>query len=81
MNHIDNEDSRSVLIKAWSSVKYANNILGRYVDLEIRSFWKPWFSRVASFSKPSDDPSRPKINELLELGVHRFHFDWPSAMQ
>ena len=62
MNYIDNEASRSALVKAWSSVKFANNILGKYVGLELKAAWKPWFSRVASFSNPSDDPSRLKID-------------------
>ena len=81
VSYIDNEASRSALIKAWSNVKYANNIIGRYVDLEMKAFWKPWFSRVASFSNPSDDPSRLQIEELVQSGVQRFHFDWQSEIQ
>ena len=81
VSYIDNEASRSALVKAWSSVKYANNIIGKYVELEMQYFWKPWFSRVASFSNPSDDPSRLKVSELLDAGVQRFQFDWTSAMQ
>ena len=75
VNYIDNEASRSALIKAWSSVRYANNIIGNYVELERKSPWKPWFSRVASFSNPRDDPSR------LKIGCAEIFFDWPSAMQ
>ena len=81
VNYVDNEASRSALVKAWSSVKYANNIIGRYVEMEMQYFWKPWFSRVASFSNPSDAPSRLEIRELLESGVQRFHFDWTSEVQ
>ena len=81
VNYVDNEASRSALVKAWSSVKYANNIIGRYVEMEMQYFWKPWFSRVASFSNPSDAPSRLETSELLESGVQRFHFDWLSEVQ
>ena len=81
VNNIDNEASSSALVKAWSSVKYANNIIGKYVELEMQYFGKPWFSRVASCSNPSDDPSRLKVSELLNAGVQRFQFDWTSAMQ
>ena len=56
-------------------------LLGRYVDLEMKHFWKPWFSRVSSFSNPSDDPSRLVIKELVESGVQRFHFDWSSEIR
>ncbi len=37
VNYIDNEASRSALTKAWSHVKFANNILGKFVDLEMTS--------------------------------------------
>ena len=76
VSYIDNEASRSALVKAWSSVRFANNIIGQYVELELKAAWKPWFSRVASYSNPSDDPSRLKIDQLVALGVRRFHFDW-----
>ena len=58
VNYIDNEASRSALTKAWSNVKFANNIIGKFVELAMASSWKPWFSRVPTHSNPSDDPSR-----------------------
>ena len=61
------------------------------VDLELKAAWKPWFSRVASFSNPSDDPSRLKIDHLLSLGargtkisfllaIRNFTFGWRRAL-
>ena len=76
VNYIDNEASRSALIKAWSGIKHADAILAVYVDLELKAVWKPWFSRVASFSNPSDDPSRLKYDHLIAAGVKRFFCDW-----
>ena len=50
VNYIDNEASRSALTKAWSNVKFANNIIGKFVELEMSSSWKPWFSRVPTLA-------------------------------
>ena len=72
VNYIDHEASRAALTKACSHVKYTNNILGKFVDLEMTSSWKPWFSRVLTYSNPSDDPSRLKVGELVESGVKRY---------
>ena len=76
VNYIDNEASRSALTKAWSHVKFANNILGKFVDLEMTSSWKPWFSRVPTYSNPSADPSRLKVSELTNSGVKRRFCSW-----
>ena len=76
VNYIDNEASRSALTKAWSHVKFANNILGKFVELEMLSSWKPWFSRVPTHSNPSDAPSRLQIAELASSGVKRFSCEW-----
>ena len=80
VNYIDNEASRSALTKAWSNVKFANNIIGKFVELEMESSWKPWFSRVPTHSNPSDDPSRLKIDELVQSGVKRFSCDWQTLI-
>ena len=70
VNYIDNEASRSALTKAWSHVKFANNILEKFVELEMLSSWKPWFSRVPTHSNPSDAPSRLQIAELPRGSNH-----------
>ena len=80
VNYIDNEASRSALTKAWSHVKFANNILGKFVELEMLSSWKPWFSRVPTHSNPSDAPSRLQIAELVNSGVKRFSCEWQTVL-
>ena len=80
VNYIDNEASRSALTKAWSNVKFANNIIGKFVELEMSSSWKPWFSRVPTHSNPSDDPSRLKIDELVNCGAKRFSCEWQTLI-
>ena len=62
VSFIDNEASRSALIKAWSDISLANNILRLYVDEEMACGWKPWFGRVPSHSNPADEPSRLQID-------------------
>ena len=69
VSFVDNEASRAALIKAWSDVPAANNILRLYVDDEMEHGWKPWFGRVPSHSNPADDPSRLIIDGLLKLNV------------
>ena len=80
VSFIDNEASRAALIKAWSDVPAANNILRLYVDDEMEHGWKPWFGRVPSHSNPADDPSRLIIDGLLKLNVERIIFDWKSIL-
>ena len=80
VNYIDNEASRSALTKAWSHVKFANNILGKFVELEMLSSWKPWFSRVPTHSNPSDAPSRLQVAELVNSGVKRFSCEWQTVL-
>ena len=80
VNYIDSEASRSAFTKAWSHVKFANNLLGKFVALEMASSWKPWFSRVPTYSNPSDDPSRLKVAELVNSGVKRFSCDWQTLV-
>ena len=61
-------------------MKYANHIFGKFVDLEMASSWKPWFSRVPTHSNPSDDLSRLKISELVNSGVKRYFCDWQTLL-
>ena len=77
VNYIDNEASWSALTKAWSNVRFANNILGKFFDLEMAL---SWFSRVPTHSNPSDDPSRLKIAELVNSGVKRFFCEWQTLI-
>ena len=67
VNYVDNEASRSALIEAWSSVRYANNIIGKYFELERKSSWKPWFSRVASFSNP-------RVQEMIRADLRLMNY-------
>lgn len=76
---IDNEASRSGLIKAWSNISFANNIIRLYVDDELEHGWKPWFGRVPTHSNPADDPSRLVIDHLLQAGVRRTSFCWDEV--
>lgn len=80
VSFVDNEASRAALIKAWSDVPAANNILRLYVDDEMEHGWKPWFGRVPSHSNPADDPSRLIIDGLLKLNVERIIFDRKSVL-
>lgn len=76
VSFIDNEASRAALIKAWSDVSLANNILRLYVDEEMSCGWRPWFGRVPSHSNPADDPSRLDTGALEKQGVPRVRVDW-----
>ena len=80
VSFIDNEASRAALIKAWSDVPAANNILRLYVDDEMEHGWKPWFGRVPSHSNPADDPSRLIIDGLLKMNGEHISFDWQSIL-
>ena len=76
VSYLDNEASKSALIKAWSHFDDANRIIKLYVDEELKYFWKPWFGRVPTHSNPADAPSRLDTSSLDCQGVERFHFDW-----
>ena len=80
VNFVDNEASRSALIKAWSDTALANNIIRLYVDDEMEHGWKPWFGRVPSHSNPADDPSRLVTDHLLQAGVARNVFTWNDVL-
>ena len=80
MNFVDNEASRSALIKAWSDTTLANNIIRLYVDDEMEHGWKPWFGRVPSHSNPADDPNRLVVDHLLQAGVVRNDFTWNEVL-
>ena len=80
VNFVDNEASRSALIKAWSDKELANNIIRSYVDDEMEHGWKPWFGRVPTHSNPADDPSRLVIDHLLRAGIEQKTFVWDGVL-
>ena len=71
---VDNESAKSTLINRYSPVLDSSRLLWAVsiVDSELQC--RDWFSRVASYSNPADEPSRLK-KPLPELG----HFDEVSV--
>lgn len=74
--YIDNEASRSALVKAYSSTELGNVLVKLFVKQEDDVQWKTWFGRVCSFSNPADAPSRGDTSLLETEGAERTLVAW-----
>jgi hypothetical protein len=58
VHYLDNNAARSAFIRANASTPLGKILVADYTKFEFGCRFSPWFARVASHSKPSDQPSR-----------------------
>ena len=72
--HVDNTAAQAALINAWSSNHSSNSLVYLFLDLEQKLQFRPWISRVSSYSNIADGPSRGSFEEVESLGAKTFMF-------
>jgi hypothetical protein len=62
---VDNEGAKFSCVNMMSDSRHCRRILFRIVQFDIANQNWTWFSRVPSFSNPSDAASRLKLDEMI----------------